>query len=173
MLYCTKETNCFTFNAILFYILEYANAIWSLIISNFTLRNCKPFETQLCAVLLAARYIVYKYKHSTPTMQNPCLFNGLKLKLKFHATHLNHGLKHKYTAHYIILTYILPRNMKSTIFYNNDHTNIINSNLDIIRNLRIVEKTATHLHQHYLTIFLVSEKITLFNTFLTKKATKK
>ena len=35
-----------------------------------TSRNCKPFRTQLCSLLLAA------YKYSKPARQNHCPTNG-------------------------------------------------------------------------------------------------
>ena len=48
-----------------------------------TSRNCKPYRTQLCLLLLAA------HKYLRPVRQNQCPTNGqLGTHLKLHATHL-------------------------------------------------------------------------------------
>ena len=92
-----KELNVFIFKAAACPILEYSKTMWTPIVSNTMSRNCRPFGTQLCTLLLAA--------HKTQTLSH--LQNEIKVLPM--DTHLKLG--HDLNA-YSDLT----RNMKATIF---------------------------------------------------------
>ena len=98
--------------------MKYANTIWSPMISTSTSRNCKPFRTQLCELLLAAHEIqtLNTYTTSVLPMDN---------HLKLHATPLKQLTQTQtHPLHDINAYSDSPRNMKATIFHNNEHTNI-------------------------------------------------
>ena len=63
-----KKLTVSTFKAITHPILEYANTIWSPIISNANIKKLQTIQTQLCELLLAAHNIqtcnTYKRKPS-------------------------------------------------------------------------------------------------------------
>ena len=135
-----KKLTVSTFKAITRSILKNANTIWSPIISN---KKLKTIQTQLCALLLAAHEI----QHSTPTRQNQSSSSGHHFKL--HATQLKQLTQTQtYPLHDLNAYLDPPRNMKATIFHNNDHTNIIISEPDIIpeewrENLKHIHTTIT------------------------------
>ena len=72
-----------------------------------------------------------RYKHLAPTQRNQCPF-PINTDLKFHATQLKQQTQtqthplHDHNAYSDS-----PKNMKATIFNNNEHTNIIISEQDI------------------------------------------
>ena len=99
-----------------------------------TSSNCKPFRTQLCKLLLSA------HETKVPTMDT---------HLKLNATQLKQLTQ---TQTYPLLDQNVysdpPRNMKATISYNNEDTNMIISKLDITsekctENLKHIHTTIT------------------------------
>ena len=71
--------------------------------------------------------------------------------LKLHATQLKQMTQTQtHPLHDLNAYSDPPRNMKATIFYNNEHTNIIISKLNI--KPEKCRKPQTHSHYHHLTI---------------------
>ena len=76
-----------------------------------TSRNCKPFKTQLCKLLLAA----YRYKHSTLHDETKVL--SMNTHLKLHASQLKQLIQTQTHSLHDLNVYLNPpRNMKATIF---------------------------------------------------------
>ena len=76
-----KELIVSTSKAITRSILEYANTIWSPIISKPTSRNCKPFKKQLCELLLAAHKIQTLKTYMIKPRSFPWILISNKLRL--------------------------------------------------------------------------------------------
>ena len=91
-----------------------------------------------------------RYKHSTPSRQNKVLPTDTHLKL--HATQLKQLTQTQTHSLHDLNAYPDPiRNIKATIFHNNEQTNIIISESDIPPE-KCGENLLTHLNYHHLTI---------------------
>ena len=114
-----------------------------------TSKNCQPFKTQLCELLLTEHKIqIYTY-----TMK-PRSFQWTFFKL--HATELKQLTQTQTHLLHDLNTHSDPlRNMKTTIFHNNEHTNIIISKLDITLGYR---KNLKHIHTIITLQYLSSRK---------------
>ena len=84
-----------------------------------TSRNCKPFKTQFCKLLLAAQ------DTNTQHLHDEIKVLLMDTHLKLHATQLKH--KHTFYIHVLNAYSDPPRNTKAT---NNEHTKIIISKQD-------------------------------------------
>ena len=104
-----------------------------------TSRNCKPFRTQLCKLLLAAHKI--------------------QTHLKLHAVQLKQLTQTQIRPLHDRNAYSDPcRNIKVTIFHNNEHPNIIISKPDII--LEVCRENLKHIHSTTTSQTSVLEKTT-------------
>ena len=130
-----------------------------------TSRNCKPLKTQLCELLLAG----HKTQILNTYTQDETKVLPMNTHLKLHATQLKQlNQIQTHPLHSDLNAYLnLPRNMKATIFHNNEHTNIIISKPDItpekcrenlehiytiiIHNTSVLEKTTKLLIPHPMT----------------------
>ena len=84
---------------------------------------------------------------NTQYLHNKTKVLPMDTHLKVHATQLKLIPTQTHFLHDLNAYSDPPRNMKATIFYNNEHTNII-----ISKHLRNAEKPQTQSHYHHLTI---------------------
>ena len=146
----------YTFKAITCPILEYANTKWSLIISN---TNIKKLQTiQNTAFRIATDYtqdtntqhLHDKTKVFPMDTQSKLLVNQPKqlTQTQTHSLHDFNGYSNP------------PRNIKATIFYNNEHTDIIISKLDITTEK--CRENHKHIHTTITSQYLSSKKKKFF-----------
>ena len=121
-----KKLMVSTFKAITHPILKHTNTIWSPIISNTNIKKLQTIQnTALQIATGCTQDTNTQHLHDkTKTFQwTPIKHQAIELKQSTQTqTHSLHNLN-AYLAP--------PRNIKTTIFHNNEHTNIIISKLDI------------------------------------------
>ena len=100
-------------------------------------------QKQLCTLLAAHEIQTLKHLHDETNVLS------IDTHLKFHATQLKQLTQTQtYPLHDLNACFYPPRNIKATIFHNNEHTNIIISDPDIIpeeckENLKHIHSTIT------------------------------
>ena len=133
-------------------ILEYANTIWSPIISNINIKKLQTIQsTTLHNVTGCTR------ETNTQHLHDKTNFFPTGTHFKLHATKFKQLTQHKHTlsndAHSDS-----PGNIKATIFHNNNYTNIIISDPDITPEK--CKENVKHIHTTITSQYLSSKKIT-------------
>ena len=158
-----KELIVSTFKAIIHLILEYANTIWSPIISNTNIKKQQTIQNTALQIATGCAQDT-----NTQHLHDEIKVFPMATQLKLHATELKQLTQTQtHPLHDLNAYSDLSRNMKATIFHNNKHTNIIISDPNITpeecrenrntltlpspHNTSVLEKTTKSLAPHLMT----------------------
>ena len=134
----------FTFETITRPILEYANTIWSPIISNTSINKLQTIQNTALRIATGCTKDT-----NTQHLHDETSVLPIRTHLKLHATQLKQLTQTQaHPLHHLNADSNPPRNMKATIFHKNEYTDSITSDPDITpeeckANLKHIHTTIT------------------------------